>query len=186
MTKNFHSLVNCLGVSQFGEIKKELPSATNTEQFKRKQKLPYSDFSSIVDESKGICQGLKENIFSRLFKRIHIFKKRTGQTQLEPLMGKQLCTPKIGFLNTVEGCLLINCGPKIFFPARNAFRMLPYKTQEKLLCSPQNGEFLERAQFWKTTLKPVFPDKEYWEAMIAILRWYRHIKQVRKQENMCV
>lgn len=186
MTKNFHSLVNCLGVSQFGEIKKELPSATNTEQFKRKQKLPYSNFSSIVDESKGICQGLKENIFSRLFKWIHIFKKRTGQTQLEPLIKKRLCTPKIGFLNTVEGCLLINCGQDIFFPARNAFRMLPYETQKKFLYSPKSGKLLERAQFWKTTLKPVLPDKEYREAMIAILRWYRHIKQVEKQENMCV
>lgn len=63
--------------------------------------------------------------------------------------------------------------------------MLPYETQKKFLYSPKNGEFLERAQLWKTTLKPVLPDKEYREAMIAILRWYRHIKQVEKQEKMC-
>ena len=56
MTKNFHSLVNCLGVSQFGEIKKELPSATNTEQLKGKQNLGDSVFTPIVDESEGSCQ----------------------------------------------------------------------------------------------------------------------------------
>ena len=184
MSKYFCGLVSCLGVSQFGKIKKELPSATNTEQLKGKQNLGDSIFILIVDESKGLCQGLKENIFSRLLKRTHIFKPTKGQAQLEPLIRKQECTPKVGFLNTVEGCILINCGREIFFPARNAFRMFPYETQKKFLYSPQNGEFLERAQFWKTTLHLVLPDKEYREAMIAILRWYRHIKQIEKQENI--
>ena len=46
----------CLGVTQFGEIKKELPSATNTEQLKGKQNLGDSVFTPIVDESEGSCQ----------------------------------------------------------------------------------------------------------------------------------
>lgn len=81
------------------------------------------------------------------------------------------------FPNTVEGIQLYNqCDRSTYSIAEAVFYDLPYGTRHALECSPKDGELLERAQFWKEALRPAMDPKQLPTAMIAILRWYWHIK----------
>ena len=84
-----------------------------------------------------------------------------------------------GFLNTVEGCTLSNCEPEVREAAKGVFEHLPYDHQRALEFLPKDGEFVERAQFWSVSLKTAMTPRQYQIAMIAILRWYQHIKRMR-------
>lgn len=87
------------------------------------------------------------------------------------------CIRSNSFLNTVEGCTLWNCGKNVYQFADEVFRNLPAETQNRLAFSPNEGEFCERARFWKAELKSAMPSSEYYIAIRAIYRWYIHIKK---------
>lgn len=113
------------------------------------------------------------NVFSRVINRI------------KP---KKLCTiphydMKIGFLNTVEGCCLFATSRKNVYPTVKAvFDTMSPATRHALLFSPKSGEWVERAKFWRDTLRPALPDREYYIAMSIILKWYiRCVKVLGKQ-----
>lgn len=83
-----------------------------------------------------------------------------------------------GFYNTVEGCTLDHLDRKITDKAEEAFNRLPDEEKYKMQFSPQNGEFAERARFWRNTLSPFMTEKQCHIAMYQIIHWYIHIKQM--------
>ena len=81
------------------------------------------------------------------------------------------------FLDTVEGCTLSNCGSDIFKGAQSAFTALSEKEKNRFLSAPKDGEFVDRAKFWKALLRTVMTPAQCRIAMTATLRWYMHIKR---------
>lgn len=85
-------------------------------------------------------------------------------------------TRYVGFLNTVEGCVLHNCGKAVFGPTQAVFDAFPYDLQHQLSFTPKPGQLMERVAFWKAALIDTVPAPVYHKAMAAILRWYRIIR----------
>lgn len=83
-----------------------------------------------------------------------------------------------GFYDTVEGCTLSHCGREIRDIAQKAFYTLSPEVKHSLAFSPKDGEFVKRAQFWKTLLSFVMTSSQRRKAMIRILHWYIHVKQI--------
>lgn len=87
------------------------------------------------------------------------------------------------FYNTVEGCVLSYCSADIRKSAQGAFLALPYEKASQLENPPKDGEFIERAHFWRSILEPVMTPEQCRKSMIAIIHWYIHIKQMRKAKD---
>lgn len=85
----------------------------------------------------------------------------------------------IGFLNTVEGCVLINHEKDIYKQVNEIFKQFSLEEQEMLVNSPKDGEFIERINFWKYKLQRVMDDRQCRKAMLSIIHWYIHIKKLR-------
>lgn len=83
-----------------------------------------------------------------------------------------------GFYNTVEGLTLSNLDKKIVNRSQEAFNELTEDMKNLLYFSPKDGEFKDRANFWRYLLEPVLTAEELRTAMICILRWYIHIKHI--------
>lgn len=92
------------------------------------------------------------------------------------------CGP--GFLNTVEGCKLVNGDYSVYENVKQVFDGLSHEQKYKLVFSPKDGEFIARAQFWKSILKPVMDTKKYSLAIYSILHWYIQIKQMRTEGGL--
>lgn len=96
---------------------------------------------------------------------------------------KKITVPYISvgasFYDTVEGCTLSWCGKDIVVKSQEVFNSLPDEEKKRLANSPKHGEFVERAIFWKTLLKPVMTEKQCHIAMNRIIEWYIHIKQMQ-------
>lgn len=67
--------------------------------------------------------------------------------------------------------------------AERAFDGLPSEIKHSLQFSPKNGEFIIRANLWKSILRPVMPPQQYHMAMGHILHWYAHIKQNDRKDR---
>ena len=80
-----------------------------------------------------------------------------------------------GFLDTVEGCTICSRAKDAFNAAQEVFASQPEEVKRQLSFAPKSGQFVSRAHFWRDILKPALPTSQYYEAMIAIYRWYRHI-----------
>ena len=105
-------------------------------------------------------------------------RKRGSEIRLE----KKVELPFIqtgGFYNTVEGCTLDRLDREITHKAEEAFCSLSEEEKYKMQFSPKNGEFVERARFWRNTLSPFMTEKQCYIAMHCIIHWYIHIKQMR-------
>ncbi len=83
-----------------------------------------------------------------------------------------------GFYNTVEGLTLSYLDKKIVDSSQEAFNGLPEDVKDLLYFSPKDGEFADRANFWRYLLELVLTAEELRTAMICILRWYIHIKHM--------
>lgn len=83
-----------------------------------------------------------------------------------------------GFYNTVEGLTLAYLDRKIVDSSQEAFNGLSEDVKNLLYFSPKDGEFTDRANFWRYLLEPVLTAEELRAAMICILRWYIHIKHM--------
>ncbi len=86
-----------------------------------------------------------------------------------------------GFYDTGEGCALSWLDKEIRYAARMVYNGLSPEERYKLSSPPENGEFVERALFWKEMLGPVMSKKECHIAMNRIIEWYIHIKQMEKE-----
>lgn len=89
----------------------------------------------------------------------------------------------IGFYDTVEGCTLSHCAKDIVDIARKAFKELPHEDKYRLAFVPKDGEFTERAAFWKSLLAPVMTKQQVNKAMFRIIRWYVHIKKMQNNDR---
>lgn len=84
------------------------------------------------------------------------------------------------FLDTVEGCTICSQAKDAFNAAQEVFAEQPQEIKRQLSFAPKSGEFISRARFWRELLKPVLPASQYYDAMGAIYRWYRHIIGLQK------
>lgn len=108
-----------------------------------------------------------------------IRKARKEGVAVEVRQCKQLPFIKSGgFYNTVEGCTLAWLDKRIVSRSQGAFNELPDDVKNLLYFSPKDGEFTDRANFWRYLLEPVLTAEELRTAMIRILRWYIHIKHM--------
>lgn len=127
---------------------------------------------------------MKNNLVTDIKTAVNLFrdmrKERKNGCNIE--VKKVVDVPIINcgptFLNTVEGCRLINGEYQIFESAKQAYDKLSQDEKYKLAHAPKDGEFIERARFWKSVSKPVMDSKQYRTSMYLILSWYIHIKQM--------
>ena len=133
--------------------------------------------SSVLTDIKTAAGVFKDIRQSRKDGREIVIQKRV----VIPVMG----SVGLGFYDTVEGCTLSNCGNDIDAIARNAFRGLSNEEKYKLSGVPKDGEFIERANFWRELLRPVMTPRQYGVAITAILHWYIHIKHLREDGEIC-
>lgn len=133
---------------------------------------------------------MKNNLFTDAKTAVNLFrdmrKARKNGCNVEIRNVAELpfinCGP--GFLNTVEGCKLVNGDSSVYENVKQVFDGLSYEQKYKLVFSPKDGEFIARAQFWKSVLKPVMDHKKYSSAIYSILQWYIHIKQTRMEVEL--
>lgn len=85
------------------------------------------------------------------------------------------------WLDTIEG-YLFQPSNELGKAVRNVFRGFDAETRHALAFSPDDGEWIERAKFWKENLK-VLPQKDYHAAMQIILQWYILCVKNRKNDN---
>ena len=130
---------------------------------------------------------IKGNIFTDIKAAADAFlkirRKRCGGNEVDAGRTKEV--PYMvsgGFYNTVEGCTLSWCEKDIRNKAEEAFDRLPGEVKHQLQWSPKEGEFIERANLWRSILKPAMPPQQYRIAMGRIIHQYVHIKQMRKEK----
>lgn len=120
---------------------------------------------------------------ANLFREIR--KARKDGVRIEVQRAKAMEIPVIGgtvgFYSTVEGCRLANGDRIICDIAEEAFRGLSCEDKHRLTLSIQDGEFVERVYFWKTLFAPVMTPVQCRNAVLQILQWYIHIKQMRME-----
>lgn len=87
-----------------------------------------------------------------------------------------------GFYDTVEGCVFANCADNIHETTKNVFKAFTNEEKRQLAFSPEDGEFIDRVNFWKDALKPALPTRQYNIAMQSLLHWYIHIKNLGCKE----
>ena len=82
-------------------------------------------------------------------------------------------------LDTVEGTVLFNCSRDIYKKTQDFFKTLPHEVKKSLDLSYGDGYYIDRANFWRGTLKTVLNEKEYQIAIRGIIHWYIHCKQLK-------
>lgn len=91
------------------------------------------------------------NAFVQIQKQRKKNSSKVGRTKEFPFLVSG------GFYNTVEGCVLSWCGKDVRDQAERAFDGLPSEIKHSLQWSPKKGEFIVRANLWKSILKPSMP-----------------------------
>ncbi len=117
---------------------------------------------------------------AEIFKDIRQERKNGNEVTVKKRIVIPFMNNGAGFYDTVEGCTLANCSKNVDDIAREAFDRLTREERHRLSFAPKDGEFMERARFWKELLKPLMTPSQYTEAITAILQWYIHIKHLRK------
>ncbi|MDE7417186.1 MAG: hypothetical protein K2N44_12965 [Lachnospiraceae bacterium] len=127
---------------------------------------------------------MKGNLISDVQTAVGMFRdmrkaRKAGQAiEFESTKSIPLMQSGAGFYDTVEGCTLSWCSREIIDASQKAFNSLPPEEKHLLAFAPKDGEFIERALFWKELLSPVMTPKNCHKAMIKIIEWYIHIKKM--------
>lgn len=128
------------------------------------------------------------NFFKDAKKAIDIFteirkaRKEGHEIEVRQLRQIPLYTGN-SFLNTVEGCTLINHEEFIFEQVDEIFSQFSAEEQHRLAFAPKKGEFINRVNFWRENLSPVMTNRDYRKAMITIISWYIKIIKMEKSEE---
>lgn len=117
-------------------------------------------------------------IAAKMFLHIRKARKQGREVRIEHRMQIPVLNCGPGFYGTVEGCTLSWLDRDIVNKARDAFDGLPYDEKLKLQSIPEKGEFIKRAKLWKELLSPVMTESQCHLAMIKIIGWYIHIKNL--------
>lgn len=80
---------------------------------------------------------------------------------------------------TMEGGLFAG---RDWGPVYDVFATFDKETQRQLTFTPEDGEWSERAKFWKRELRPKLTTEMYHEAMMKLCGWYAGC--VRKRLNV--
>ena len=117
---------------------------------------------------------------------VSIFRdmRKARRTARENEANGIMMLPKLqgaSLFNTVEGTVLSYCGKDITEAACKAFKELNHEKRNQLCFSPRNGEFIDRADFWRELLSSVMTEKQLRKAMIRIIHWYIHINHLNKE-----
>lgn len=123
-----------------------------------------------------MMQDIKQSV--RVFKTIRKQRRSGTEPELRFCVKIPVIRTTGSTYDTVEGCVLANCGREIETAARKAFNGFPDEKKRRFLSSPCNGEFKERATYWKESLSLYLPEKLTHRAIVAILRQYIRIKNV--------
>lgn len=118
-----------------------------------------------------------------IFKDMQQERKKGNEVTVQKKIAIPYISVGAGFYNTVEGCTLSWCGEDIVARSYKAFNSLPNEEKQRLIFSPKDGEFVERAKFWKNLLKSVMTEKQCHIAMNHIIHWYIHIKQMQFEKG---
>ena len=121
---------------------------------------------------------MKSNLLSDAQTAVGLFKAMRRAVKVESTISVPLMQSGAGFYDTVEGCTLSWCSREIIDASQKAFRSLQPEEKHLLAFAPKDGEFIERALFWKELLMPVMTSKNCHIAMIKIIEWYIHIKKM--------
>lgn len=122
-------------------------------------------------------------IASNVFKTARQARKNGAdavKVTTEPLRKIPVITVGASFYDTVEGTVLSHCESEIVDYALEAFRALPPEERHRLSFSPEEGEFVKRANYWRDLLEPVLSPRQLSVAMQHILHWFVHIKKDMK------
>lgn len=80
---------------------------------------------------------------------------------------------------TMEACLMH--GGETERAVAAVFDTLPEPVQHSLTFAPRNqGEWADRARFWRQQLKPDLPPEIYHKVMILFIGWYAHCLRQRR------
>lgn len=116
---------------------------------------------------------------SGIFMDIRKARKEGAEVKVRKVRSLPVFSVGLGILDTVEGCTLWNRNKEVFGEIQGAFDALPEEERKKQTSAPKDGEFVERAYFWKTLISSALPPEQTRKAMISILEWYIHIKRRR-------
>lgn len=84
----------------------------------------------------------------------------------------------VSFFDTVEGCYLWNTNREVFYVMRATFKKLPLRIQHRLTFAPNDSEFIQRVQMWKTALIIAqIPASIRFDALHSICQCYIKIKR---------
>lgn len=80
---------------------------------------------------------------------------------------------------TMEGCLFPG---RKWKPVYDVFATFDKETQRRLTFTPEDGEWVDRVNFWKRELRPKLTPEMYHEAMLKICGWY--VRCVRRRHTV--
>ncbi len=115
---------------------------------------------------------------ARIFKDIRNARKEGNVIEIRKTRELPVYTIGPGFYSTVEGCTLSWLDPKMVKIISAEYDRLPIEDKKRLAISPKDGEFIERACFWRNMMEPVLTEKQLHLAFKKILCWYIHIKRM--------
>lgn len=117
---------------------------------------------------------------AELFKDIRNARKEGDAIEIRKMRSIPVYKIGPGFYSTVEGCTLSWLDRETVKIISAAYDELPVEDKMRLAISPEDGEFIERAYFWRDIMALVLNEKQLHIAFRKILCWYIHIKRKRK------
>lgn len=137
-----------------------------------------SILSDLAFRGAGIIQDVKNLV--KLVPEVHEARKAGADVQIKKIWSVPAI--KIGYWSfTIEACLL--CGSK-WQPLIDVFLGFDEETQQALTFLPKDGEWANRARFWKRSLRPTLEPDLYHEAMLTFVQHYvKCVRRRREDEN---
>lgn len=117
---------------------------------------------------------------TKLFNEIRKARKSGAdgvKVSMQPVRRFPVINKGAGLYDTIEGCVLSHCDGEINKAANEVFNALPVEERSRLARDIENGEFIERANYWRELLNPVLSPRQLNVAMMQIIHWYIHIKR---------
>lgn len=100
--------------------------------------------------AKSLLLPRKERTYNSMLSIIKAIKRKKARVQETPLRPAGV---GVSFYATVEGCHLWDGDREVFDAVHKIFKELPPQIKHLLAFAPKDGEFVQRAQMWRSILK---------------------------------
>jgi len=120
---------------------------------------------------------------ANLYRKLRRARKDGREMEVKTAVRIPVLTLGPRFLDSIEGCLIYNSDRKLYGAVQSVFNSLPYEAKRKLIFTPSDGGFVDRARFWKYILRPALSPKQYHKAMLLILNGYTTLKCRRAERR---